>query len=119
MKKIIVMDAPEKFEFKFNKPWDQIKKEEDTYIDSLKGTCRKKYPKSKKSYQGKEVMFPYADGYARYLVANETDRLIILWHLAVGDAWEFPYLHNMDGQAVHEQIDRQEKLSKMFKKVPA
>lgn len=63
-------------------------------------------------YVGKEVSFPHADGYARYVIFSI--KPLILLHLAVGDAWQYPHVERLTAKDVQQAVDRQEGLSKLF-----
>ena len=63
---------------------------------------------------GQEVLFPYADGYARYVVLSL--KPVKLLHLDVGDAWEYPYVHRLTASDIRGVIARRNALDRMFSK---
>lgn len=66
------------------------------------------------TYVGAVLRFPYADGYAMYLV--QKTRPLTLQHIPFGDAWHIPEAHlrglNLDD--VKEQVARNKGLRSMF-----
>lgn len=65
-------------------------------------------------YEGVILSFPYADGYAMYLVQKTSP--LTLQHIPFGDAWQIPAAHlrglNLDD--VKEQVRRNKGLRELF-----
>lgn len=61
--------------------------------------------------RGEEVDFPVADGAARYIVLHNSG----LIHLPIGDAWSYPYVTRLRVKDIHDLINRQKSLSRIFK----
>ena len=62
---------------------------------------------------GKEIQFPVADGYARYMVIG-LKKGVKLMHLPLDDAWNYEYAHRLTAKDVKEKIANQEKLANLF-----
>ncbi len=92
-----------------NYDFDREEAREEEYIKGIKARCIARNG-SKSPYVGKEVGFPCADGYARYVVLSSKE----LVHLAVGDAWDYPYAHRLTFKDIKEKIDRGESIRKLF-----
>ena len=93
------VQVPE-FSFENIKDWQ---KDEEKFLNELRDWCHKHF---KGKYVGKEVSFPHADGYARYMVASE--KPFQLMHLPLGDAWHSPIVEHMTVKAIKEKIDQDE-----------
>lgn len=72
------------------KTWDENHREEAAYLARL-GAALRKQATVKDRLVGREVTWPRADGYARYLVAGV--RPLSLVHLPLGDGWRLPAAH--------------------------
>ena len=87
--------------------WEEYSKQENKYVDDVKQFCK---ANSKHKLAGEEVLFPVADGYARYVVFTPTK----LIHLAVDDAWEYPHIERLLGKDISENINRRKALRELF-----
>ena len=63
-------------------------------------------------YAGKEVRFPVADGYARYMVLSL--RPVELIHLDIEDGWNFQYVERLTAADIKEKLRSQKGLKKLF-----
>ena len=90
-----------------NGDWKAYQQKEDAYANEIVAYAKKH---GKGSMRGKEVNFPIADGYARYIVFTNTS----LIHLDVGDAWNYPYVQRLLVKDIREQVTRQEAIAKLF-----
>lgn len=64
------------------------------------------------NYVGKELQMSVADGYARYIVISEKPMALV--HLDLGDGYDHPYIHRLTAKDVKDEIDRSERLGKIF-----
>lgn len=62
---------------------------------------------------GKELDFPVADGYARYIVLSL--KPVQLIHLDVGDAWQYHYVNRLTASDIRKEIKNRETLEELFK----
>ena len=53
---------------------------------------------------GEVVNFPVADGYAQYVVHDTSPCTLV--HLAVGDAWDFPYIERLTAKDVRHKVEQ-------------
>lgn len=65
------------------------------------------------SLKGEIVRFPYADGYAEYVVFSL--RPCTLIHLPIGDAWSYPYINRLTTADIRAKIKQQKILQALFK----
>lgn len=65
-------------------------------------------------HTGKIVMFPVADGYAKYMLAD--GRRSCLIHLPYGDAYQYPDAEFLPKAEILRRIENRQKLSAMFAK---
>jgi len=98
---------------KFNwKDISQYHKDCDKFRDDLK-----KFLKDNghnEEHTGTIIKFPFADGYAEYMVISlKPVRLI---HIPLGDAWEYPYIDRLTKKDIEAKISHQIGMSKLFKK---
>lgn len=89
--------------------WEEHAKKEDQYVKDVKTFCE---INSKHNLAGKEVKFPVADGYARYVVFTPTK----LIHLEVGDAWHYEHIERLLAKDIVEKVKSQEAMRKLFSK---
>lgn len=66
---------------------------------------------------GEVVRFPIADGYAMYMV-GEQSRTTFLVHMPLGDAWQIPEAHarGLRKPDIKDLVGRQKKLAAIFGK---
>jgi hypothetical protein len=69
------------------------------------------------SNTGEKVRFPIADGYAVYVVAENTNGRFMLIHSPLGDAYSIPapYARGLNKKDILENIRHQKALSELFK----
>jgi hypothetical protein len=82
------------------------------YLDDLKAKLQEMGYKGKN--MGEVIKFPFADGYAMYMVASMNPLKLI--HIALGDAWDYPNVDLMTPVRVQEMIDQQKALEEIFSK---
>ena len=75
----------------------------------------KKAGKTMSSLLGEEVRIPWADGEARYIVA-QVDPNLKLWHLPLGDAWDVPdyMLRGLTVEDVKDQVKSRKAMTELF-----
>lgn len=97
----------------YEKPRDEWLANENSEIEKIAKRA-KRLSKSKDPIIGKEIKFPIADGYARYIVADVKPLLLI--HLGIGDAYRIPVAHarGLNLADVRNHIEADKKLSAMF-----
>jgi hypothetical protein len=61
---------------------------------------------------GKEIRFPVADGYARYVVYSL--KPVKLIHLNVGDAWQYQYAHRLTAADIRKEVKKIKGGMKLF-----
>lgn len=66
------------------------------------------------TYEGVILSFPYADGYAMYLVQKTSP--LTLQHIPFGDAWQIPaaHLRGLTLADVKEQVRRNKGMRELF-----
>lgn len=69
----------------YHERWQRYEREEQAYIKAIQDLARKN---GKHEALGTIVRFPYADGYAQYVLWKVKPLQLV--HLAVGDAWDLP-----------------------------
>lgn len=95
--------------------WKNVKQYEkdcETFREDLK-----KYLKDNgynEEHTGTSINFPFADGYAEYMVMSLNP--VQLVHIPVWDAWEYPYVERLTKMDIEEKIKQQISLSKLFPK---
>jgi len=62
---------------------------------------------------GAEIALPYADGHARYIVLSLRPSVKLI-HLAVGDAWDYPYIERLTAADIRRQLERRAAFAKLF-----
>lgn len=62
---------------------------------------------------GEVASFPFADGYARYMFCDD-GRKSCLFHLALGDAWDYPYIERLTRKDIVENIQQRKRLAEIF-----
>jgi len=88
------------------------KKECETFTNELKKYLADHNFKDKNA--GEIIRFPTADSYAEYMVISMKPAR--LFHMPLGDAWNFQYIHLMTAKEIQEKIDQQNALKKLFTK---
>lgn len=83
---------------------------EEAYVEAVKAACRDAFPDD--PYSGKELLIPFADGHARYVVLRL--KPVELIHLNVGDAWDAPYVHRLTAKDIKSEINYHEQRQRMF-----
>jgi hypothetical protein len=106
-----IKNAPITLEVDYSKGWDEMQKEEQAYIENLRGIVKKL---SSDDYAGELMQIQHADGYALYMVQSLNPAVLI--HLAIGDAWESPMARLMHGADIKDSIDNMKKLNALFSK---
>jgi len=61
---------------------------------------------------GKEIRFPVADGYARYVVFSL--KPVKLIHLDVSDAWQYQYVHRLTAADIRKEVKKLEAAAELF-----
>ena len=87
------------------------KEDEERYINEVREFCKSESD-CDSDYVGKIAKFQVADGYAEYMVFSI--KPLELLHLDVGDAWDYQHIERLKVKDIKENIDRQEKLAKLF-----
>ena len=82
-------------------------KAEADYIEALRRWAKSQ---SKSKYAGMEVSFPYADGYARYMVVKAN----VLVHIDLGDGWHYPHVERLTMADIKSQAEREAKMRALF-----
>lgn len=72
---------------------------EAKYREDLKKFCK---AQSNSTYAGKIVQFPCADSYAEYMII--TMKPLALFHVPLGDAWDFPYMERLTVQDIKDKV---------------
>ena len=92
--------------------WETI---EAAYIERLATRARLLDP-LKSLLVGRIIRFPWADGYAQYMVWRT--RPLQLIHLELGDAWSIPDAHarGLRLTDVREIVEREDRLTALFAK---
>lgn len=67
-------------------------------------------------YVGETVQFPYADGYAVYMIASLKPATLV--HVPIGDAWHLPAAHirGLTAKELKAQVDNTKALQAVFGK---
>lgn len=82
---------------------------EEKWVEKIKEFA---FKHGKGPNRGKEIHFPVADGYARYVVFTGS----VLIHLPVGDAWQFQYANRLTAKDVTQKVKQAKALAKLFSK---
>ena len=72
---------------------------EDAYIKAVSEFAKKN---GKGNLAGELVSFPFADGFAQYVVYSTSP--VILLHLKVSDGWQYPYAHRLTATDIKEKV---------------
>lgn len=93
---------PDYSEFRKNggKSYSEYEKLENAYLEEIIAWAKKN---GTGEYAGEQVNFPYADGYASYIVISLSPVKLI--HIDIGDGWEYPYAHRLTTKDIKEEID--------------
>jgi hypothetical protein len=91
---------------------DAYLKAENEYIDKVIAWAKMN---GRGDCTGEEIMFPVADGFARYIVLSI--RPVQLIHLAVGDAWQFQYVERLTAKDVKSQVAHTRMRNRLFSAV--
>lgn len=89
--------------------WEKHLALEAEYVQKVKEYAAKH---GKGPFAGREVGFPVADGYARYVVLSLSPCKLI--HLAVGDAWHFQYIERLTGKDIRKKIESADAVNRLF-----
>jgi len=107
-----VFSAPEGFEPPaFNiETWQ---KDEDEYLTRLADRCKMN---GTSDLLGETIRFPRGDGYALYMVWNNSPLQLI--HVAIGDAWqvEDALIRGLRVTDVRDMVEREAKMRALFSK---
>ena len=79
--------------------WDEYKKRTEQYIQSIQEWAKRT---GNGDIAGSLVAFPFADGYAQYIVY--TTKPLSLIHVPTGDAWHFPYIERLTLKDIKKAI---------------
>ncbi len=79
------------------------------FVESVKTWAK---TNSRGEFSGEEVFFPHADGYARYVVLSL--KPVVLIHLPVGDAWQYPYIERLLAKDIIARIRSDKSLAEAF-----
>jgi hypothetical protein len=99
--------APEGYEapvISYRDDWQAI---EASYLERLAALCREQ---GSSDLLGEVIRFPYADGYAQYMVYSTSPLQLI--HLEIGDAWSIDQAHirGLRGSDVREKVEHERRL---------
>lgn len=83
---------------------------EQAWLDSIRKFLQKRKPND--PLVGREIRFQVADNYARYMVASMKPLELI--HIPLGDGYQFQYANRLTAKDVKTEIDREERLAKLF-----
>ena len=113
-----IYSAPDGFEpprWEQNISWKEMEEKEAHYIVKLAAYARKQL-RAPDPIIGKVVRFPFADGYAQYMVWKL--RPLELVHLDLGDGWNIPAAHarGLKVSDIREMVGREEAWSLLFSK---
>lgn len=92
-------------------PYREYEKIEERYVESIIASAK---AAAKCPEAGEEVHFPQGDGYARYVILNL--KPVELIHLAVGDAWHFPYIERLTAEDIRKRMTNDKAIRKLFTK---
>ncbi len=95
----------------WSKDYKEIDAQEDKYLEDL---CDYAKANGKGAEAGKVVRFPYADGYAQYVILSMSPLKLI--HVATGDAWDYPYVNRLTAADLRKEIKRDEAMAALFAK---
>ena|SRR6266446_3751909 len=90
-------------------PWQTYQERVNQYVDKVQQWAKQN---GQGDLAGKRVSFQFADGYAQYVVFKT--KPVVLIHLPVGDAWQYPYVNRLTTADIREKVRRAEGLSKLF-----
>ena len=90
-------------------PFSTYQTEEKAYVEKVQKWAREN---GQGDLAGEEVFFPFADGYARYVVLKT--RPVRLIHLPIGDAWSYPYIERLTEKDIRERVRQKKAVSKLF-----
>jgi hypothetical protein len=96
-------------EFNSMGDYDDYSKRCDEYEQKLVDFAKQN---SNSKIAGEIVKFGVGDGYARYVVVKPTE----IVHVATGDAYNFPYIQNLRGKDITEEVKRQKAYAEIWKK---
>lgn len=88
---------------------EEYEKTEEAYLQRLSEWCKNRNA-ADPDYVGTVIQFPFADGYALYMVVSL--KPVALIHLQLGDAWEYPYVERLTKKDIVEKIDADRKFKK-------
>lgn len=57
-------------------------------------------------FRGKQINFPVADNYARYMVFST--KPVQLIHIDIWDGYQYPYAHRLTAKDIKEEVERAE-----------
>ena len=100
------IEAPE---YQTYQDTDEYLKAGNEYVEKLKEWAKEN---SNCPEAGKEIRFPAADGYARYIVFSL--KPVTLIHVDVGDAWHFQYANRLTAADIRKEVKKVEGLAKLF-----
>jgi hypothetical protein len=89
---------------------DTYLKDEEVWLRKLQNWAKKN---GSGTYAGELVSFPYADGYAMYVVVAL--KPVSLIHVPLGDAWHYPYITRLTAADLKAAINRSKAMKKLFK----
>jgi len=92
--------------------WNDIPSYDSAEKKFIKDLAEFLKTKSTCEHVGEELLFPYADSYARYMVFSINPLQLI--HLPLGDAWEYPYIERLTATDILNKINQQKSLLAFF-----
>jgi hypothetical protein len=99
-----IYKAPKELKIpEFCSPWEKYEKKCNSFVKAW-AKANGNGPEA-----GLEVSFQ-----ARYVVVSL--KPVKLIHLAVGDAWEYPYVHRLTAKDIRDNLKSRKSLDRLFKK---
>lgn len=96
----------------WSKDFEEIDAQEDKYLEDL---CAYAKVSGKGAEAGQVLRFPYADGYAQYVVLSLLSPVKLI-HVATGDAWDYPYINRLTAADLKKELRRDEARAALFSK---
>lgn len=87
--------------FVIDKSIDDVLKEEEAYTQKVVDWAK---AHGSSDLRGELIRYPYADGYALYVVYSLKPATLI--HVPVGDAWQFPYVDRFTAKDIKKDVAR-------------
>ena|SRR5271157_555285 len=96
-----------------NYDFKAIEKSDNEWTEKLRQYC---LANGNGKERGEVVRFPWADGYAQYMVFSM--KPVAMIHMPLGDAWHYPDADLQTAARIREKVRQEKAIAKLFSRQP-